>query len=82
MNFSQDMLNVSVASGRRQWQAPQLPGLELKESFNKSAFGESWAKPGWMGTRKALKKELVLQSLSSGAAATAALEGGPEGGGF
>lgn len=54
-----------------------------RESFNKSAFGESWAKPGWMGTRKALKEELILQSLSSGAAAAAAaLEGGPEGGGF
>lgn len=60
------------------------PGSGVKrESFNKSAFGESWAKPGWMGTRKALKKELVLQNLSSGAAVAATtLEGEPEGEGF
>lgn len=44
-----------MALGRRQGRASQLPCLELKESFNKSAFGESWAKPGWTGSRKALK---------------------------
>lgn len=58
MNFGWDMLNARCQC---EIQKETMAGISApmsgikRESFNKSAFDESWAKPGWMGSRKALK---------------------------